>query len=202
MTPRERTLAVVARERPDRLPHEFRLTPPLLEDFQKRTGVDDPAEYYSLDVRDVFFHANQGGGLQRVLSGRCAALVEPGRLGGRRMGRGRQTGLDAPFRAYRTSDEAELRPVGRVGRYSFPDLTLPERHQHLDAQVRGYHDRGLFVIGFMEWTIFELAWHMRGMEELFSDLAFNPPFAEYLLDRITNGPVSRRGGTRRRAWTC
>ena len=51
--------------------------------------------------------------------------------------------------------------------------------------MRALHDRDLFVIGFMEWTIFEIAWHMRGMEELFSDLAFNPPFAEYLLDRIT-----------------
>jgi uroporphyrinogen decarboxylase len=70
-------------------------------------------------------------------------------------------------------------------RYPFPDLTRPERHQHLDAQVRGLHDRDLFVIGFMEWTIFEIAWHMRGMPEFFNDIAFNPPLAEYLLDRIT-----------------
>ena len=37
----------------------------------------------------------------------------------------------------------------------------------------------------MEWTIFEIAWHLRGMTELFTDMAFNPEFAERLLDRIT-----------------
>ncbi len=37
----------------------------------------------------------------------------------------------------------------------------------------------------MEWTIFEIAWHLRGMTELFADMAFNPAFAERLLDRIT-----------------
>ena len=55
VTPRERTLAVVARERPDRLPREFKLTPPLLESFQQQHGADDPAEHFSLEVRDVFF---------------------------------------------------------------------------------------------------------------------------------------------------
>lgn len=55
MTHRERTLAVLARQRPDRLPRELKMTPPLLEEFHKRTGAADPAEYFDLDVRDVFF---------------------------------------------------------------------------------------------------------------------------------------------------
>ena len=55
MTPRERTLAVLARQRPDRLPRELKLTPPLAEVFQARTGASDPAEYFQLEVRDVFF---------------------------------------------------------------------------------------------------------------------------------------------------
>ena len=37
----------------------------------------------------------------------------------------------------------------------------------------------------MEWTIFEIAWHLRGMTELFTDMAFQPEFAGRLLDRIT-----------------
>lgn len=85
--------------------------------------------------------------------------------------------IEHPMRRLTRIDELEA--------YPFPDLTRPERHQHLDEEVRSLKDRGLFVIGFLEWTIFEIAWHMRGMEELFTDIAFNPPFAEYLLDRIT-----------------
>ena len=78
-----------------------------------------------------------------------------------------------------------LTTIEELERYPFPDLTLPDRHQHLAGEVRDLHQRGLFAIGFMDGTIFEIAWHMRGMEELFDDLAFNPPFAKYLLDRIT-----------------
>ena len=55
MNGRERTLAVLAHERPDRLPREVKLTPPLMEAFQQRTGSSDPAEYFQLDVRDVYF---------------------------------------------------------------------------------------------------------------------------------------------------
>ena len=54
MTPRERTLTVLAKERPDRLPREVKLTP-LLETFRQRTGFSDSAEYSALDVRHVFF---------------------------------------------------------------------------------------------------------------------------------------------------
>ena len=55
MTPRERAVAVLEGQMPDRLPREFKLTPPLLDDFRRRTGADDPADYYELDVRDVYF---------------------------------------------------------------------------------------------------------------------------------------------------
>jgi hypothetical protein len=55
MTPRERVLAVLRRERLDKLPRELKLTPPLFEEFERRTGATDPAEYFPLEVRDVFF---------------------------------------------------------------------------------------------------------------------------------------------------
>ena len=51
MTGRERTLVVLARERPDRLPRELKLPPALLEEFRTRTGAEDPAEYFGLYIR-------------------------------------------------------------------------------------------------------------------------------------------------------
>ena len=82
MNGRERTLAVLAKQRPDRLPREVKLTPPLLEAFQQRTGSTDPAEYFDLDVRDVYFRpARQNGRFQPVLSRRHAAVVESRRAG-------------------------------------------------------------------------------------------------------------------------
>lgn len=185
MTPRERVLAVLQRERPDKLPRELKLTPPLLEELKRRTGASDPAEYFSLEVRDVFFapptetadfSAYYPEGLPRFWN---PAGWEVGEWG---------VGVTDGSMHHFIHLEHPMKRLSRVeelDHYPFPDLTRPARHVHLEAQVRELHERGLFAIGFMEWTVFEIAWHLRGMTELFTDIAFNPEFAERLLDRIT-----------------
>jgi uroporphyrinogen decarboxylase len=185
MNARERTLAVLARERPERLPRELKLTPPLLEVFKEKTGADDPSEYFGLDVRDVFFapaktlhdfNAYYPDGVPRLWNPEGWEVGEWG-VG--------VTGGSMYHFVHIEHPMLGLSKVEELERYPFPDLTPPERHRHLEGQVQALHDRGLFVIGFMEWTIFEIAWHLRGMTELFTDMSFNPEFAEYLLDRIT-----------------
>jgi uroporphyrinogen decarboxylase len=196
MNPRQRVLAVLAREKPDRLPREIKLTPPLLEAFRKRTGSDDPAEYFDLEVRDVYFAPPAAlpdfspyypEGVPRLWNPAGWEVGEWG-VGVKEGSMHHFVHIEHPLKRLAKLDDLE--------RFPFPDLTRPERHQHLDAQVAELHDRGLFVIGFMEWTIFEIAWHMRGMAEFFDDLSFNPSFAEYLLDRIT---AARRFQARRYA---
>jgi len=185
MTSRERTLRVLRRGRPDRLPRELKMTPPLLEDFQKRTGASDPSEYFGADVRDVFFapptsqpdfNAYYPEGLPRFWN---PAGWEVGEWG---VG---VTGGSMYHFIHIEHPMKNLASVEDLERYPFPDLTPPARHRHLEAEVQALHDRGLFAIGFMEWTVFEIAWHLRGMTELFVDMSFNPAFAERLLDRIT-----------------
>jgi len=185
VTPRERVLAVLRREKPDKLPREFKLTPPLLEEFERRTGASDPAEHFSLEVRDVFFappneitdfSAYYPDGLPRFWNPAGWEVGEWG-VGVTDGSMHHFIHLEHPMK--------RLTSVEEIDRYPFPDLTPSSRHAHLEAQVRQLHERGLFVIGFMEWTIFEIAWHLRGMTELFTDIAFNPEFAERLLDRIT-----------------
>ena len=185
MNARQRTLAVLARERPDRLPRELKLTPPLLEVFKEKTGAEDPSEYFNLDVRDVFFapaktlpdfSAYYPGGVPRLWNPEGWEVGEWG-VG--------VTGGSMYHFVHIEHSMLGLSKVEELERYPFPDLTPPERHAHLEGEVRKLHDRGLFVIGFMEWTIFEIAWHLRGMTELFTDMAFNPEFATSLLDRIT-----------------
>lgn len=185
MTPRERVLAVLAKEKPDRLPREVKMTPPLLADFQKRTGAEDPADYFQLEVRDVYFKPPKDlpdfspyypEGVPRLWNPPGWEVGEWG-VGVKEGSMHHFVHIEHPMKHLTKLEELE--------KYPFPDLTTPERHQHLEAEVKALHDRGLFVIGFMEWTIFEIAWHMRGMPEFFSDIAFKPEMAEYLLDRIT-----------------
>lgn len=77
-----------------------------------------------------------------------------------------------------------LSSIGELKKYLFPDMIMPERHKHLEGEAKLLHDKGYFVIGYMEWTIFEIALHSRGMEEFFTDLSSDPKFAEYLLEKI------------------
>jgi uroporphyrinogen decarboxylase len=185
MTPRERTLAALARQRPDRLPREVKLTPPLFEAFRQHTGSDDPAEHYNLDVRDVFFAVPTQlpdfspyypEGMPKLWNppgwevGEWGVGVKPGSMY-------HFIHIEHPMR--------RLTKLSELESYPFPDVSRPERYRHLAGEVRSLHDRGLFVIGFLEWTIFEIAWHIRGMPELFNDIAENPDFAAYLLDKVT-----------------
>ncbi|MBE7559105.1 hypothetical protein HS125_09205 [bacterium] len=186
MTPRDRVQAVLHRRMPDRLPREIKLTPPLEESFQARTGkpASQMPDYYQLDVRDVFFRPpKQNNDFSTYYPEGLPPMPNPAGWEVGEWGVGQVPGsmfhfihIQHPMKALESLDE--------LRRYPFPDLTPSCRHEHLEAEVAALHGRGLFVIGFMEWTIFEIAWHMRGMENLFFDVMLNPPFAEYLLRRI------------------
>ena len=185
MTPRERVLAVLRRERPDKLPRELKLTPPLLEEFERRTGSSDPAEFFELEMRDVFFAPpTEAADFSPYYPEGLPRFWNPAGWEVGEWGVGVTDGSMHHF-IHLEHPMKRLARVEELDRYPFPDLTPPARHAHLEAQVGELHARGLFVIGFMEWTIFEIAWHLRGMTELFTDMAFAPEFAERLLDRIT-----------------
>lgn len=185
MTSLERVQAVFQRQMPDRLPKEVKLTPPLIDAFRARTGAQDPYEVFGLDVREVYialpeempdFSAYYPGGVPWLWS---PAGWEVGEWG---VG---STPGDLYHFIHIEHPMLQLETVSDLESYPFPDYSQPERWRHLKGEVDRYHERGLFVVGFMEWTVFEIAWHMRGMDNLFSDLIFNQPFARYLLDRIT-----------------
>ena len=192
MTPRQRVQAVLDRRVPDQLPREIKLTPPLLASFREMTGEDDPAEHFGLEVRDVYLRPSTTDSRLSTFDSPFAPyypdgvppLLNPAGWEVGEWGVGQEPGSEHhfirichPMRNLMTLDE--------LHRYPFPDYTEAERHQHLEAEVASLHARDLFVIGFMEWTIFEIAWHMRGMDNLFADLASDPAFAEELLERIT-----------------
>jgi len=156
-----------------------------MDEFQKRTGADDPAEHYHLDVRDVYFAPpTEVADFSPYYPDGVPKLWNPAGWEVGEWGVGVKPGSLLHF-IHIEHPMLNLSAVSDLERYPFPDLTRPERHRHLEERVRSFHERGLFVIGFMEWTIFEIAWHMRGMDNLFMDIVNNPTFAEYLLERIT-----------------
>jgi len=186
MTSRERVLTAMRRKVPDRVPHEIGvgLTAPKFREFQRRTGRDDPADYFGADVRSLGiaptrerldhrrYHEDGGSGLHLDQWG--IGYV------------GSSDAADEFSHLQRmVHPMARLETAAEAAAYPLPDIEAPYRYAELPARIAGLHARGFAVAGSMECTIFETAWYMRGMERLFYDFVENPGFAEVLLDRVT-----------------
>jgi uroporphyrinogen decarboxylase len=76
-------------------------------------------------------------------------------------------------------------------KYPLPDFTQPHCHAHLDSAVADRHARGLAAVACLEMTIFEVAWQIRGFDELLADFFEHEDWANCLLDRITELSVFR-----------
>ena len=80
---------------------------------------------------------------------------------------------------------AKFTTLKELEEYPFPDDLIERFSSQMAEEVKRVHARNLAAVGRMEMTIFEVAWYLRGMEELLADFYVNEEFALNLLDRIT-----------------
>ena len=66
-----------------------------------------------------------------------------------------------------------------------PALDDPALWADFPAEVAALHGRGLAVAAGMQQTIFEMAWGIRGMDDMLCDMLTEPDKAECLFERIT-----------------
>lgn len=78
-----------------------------------------------------------------------------------------------------------LQKVRELKDYPFPNMMESWRHKSLEKEINRLHEQGFAVQGAMSQTVFEQAWHLRGMEQLFIDFFLNKEFASSLFDIIT-----------------
>jgi uroporphyrinogen decarboxylase len=186
MNPRQRVLASLDHQEPDRVPFELflGLTPSLLEVFVAETGYDDPAEYWRVPVRSVAHRWPPDFELWRLYTSYYPETLPQG------------TRI-TPFGVALSYGSAEhfvrqlhpLRSATRVEElvdYPLPQVDDPARWGHLGHQVEALHRRGLAAQGELYVTIFETAWSIRGFAELLTDLVLHPDFVEALFDRLTD----------------
>jgi uroporphyrinogen decarboxylase len=205
MISRERVLTALKRQEPDRPPMCSRFTPPVMRLFNEKVNANIPAEqlknnsiptgfivdpmpsgvitpddYFEWDIRHVAFkptkHLND---FHRYLPNlpENAEVSEWG------------IGLIPQKNAHYVSRMFPLKGIvpdpKEIDDYPFPDVMADYRHCHLEAQVSDWQRKGYAVAGFLQETIFELAWGLRGFENIFLDFIENPEFIEKLLDKIT-----------------
>ena len=74
--------------------------------------------------------------------------------------------------------------VAELEAYPWPEFEKID-YSYLRPRVEDIHARGLAVFVWSECTIWETAWYLRSMDNLFVDMAGEDPMATFVLDKIT-----------------
>lgn len=190
MNHRERMIAALNHTEPDRVPRYGGFDLEVHEEFRRKTGHADPAEYWDFDIAHVGFRPPDP----------LPDLME--RFGHYFEGRDVEWLLDWDHRVYPPEWGVATRPAhlyslvmpvspmvdftdaSDLDNYPFPDYVGEWRHEHLEADVARLKDEGYFVDGFIGW-IFQTGWTLRSEVKLFEDFFINPEFADALFTRIT-----------------
>jgi len=190
MNSRERVMNALRRTSlPDRVPLQFDLCRSLLEEFGRRYGI--PVDYTVSYYEDVTYRISAnalrvamgsdcvvvGGSLPR---GYTHPTTEDGCIineFGMKMRQGPlyMEVIEAPL--------ANVTSVDEVKAFPMPDPLAEGRFDDAARLIEQYRDE-YFIIGDVELTMFEMAWHMVGMEKFMVDMATGEPYVSVLLDRV------------------
>jgi len=180
MNPRERILAVLRHEQPDRVPKMYNFYSETLPQFDGRkaeevfdteirfVGISEPREqsdflsYLKALPRDVYV------GPDHILRtyhdwGYHPEIAQHARLG------------DA-----KTIEDIAAAPL--------PDFMAQINPEKLHGEVEQFHERDLAVMAsppHLGGELFETAYRLRGFYQFMVDLATNPPLVDYLLEQLT-----------------
>lgn len=166
MTNRERVLATLRHQQPDRIPYQVSFTQPARARFQAYAGADrlaslgncltafemEPARAWRETAPDIWedqYGVRWNRSVDKDIGVVCNTCVTP--------------------------DNVETYPM--------PDPDDPTRYEALrNALAAGKGDR--FVVGGIGFSLFERAWTLAGMENVLMAMVANPGFVHTLLDRI------------------
>ena len=182
MTSRERVLTAFNREPPDRVPAVLYgelvgYVPSVAKMLEEKCGGTSPLEYFGFDITSFSLAPSQ----RKQDFGRYIPIDE-------------HTTVDewgVGWKGGRYLHYAEiLHPLQdlslrEIREYPFPDLDAAYRYQGTREKNLELHNKGL-ATAYFPGSIFETAWYMRGMEQLFMDIKAEPATSDYLLDRITD----------------
>jgi uroporphyrinogen decarboxylase len=171
MTPRERWLAVLRREKPDRVPMDYWGTPEATAKLLQHLGLSATEEMFArlhvdapLNVAPEYVGprlppgANLWGIRQRTIRHAGGAYVED---------------INAPLARY--NSVAEIEKNYRWPRIEWYDFS------RIPQQVQGQEHRPIRGGGSEPFMLYK---SLRGPEQAFMDLALNPEIVHYCLDKL------------------
>ena len=189
MKPKERVSRALRRTGlPDRVPIQFDLSKPLLEAFAGKLEI--PLDYSPSYYEDLKYRISANA--LRTAMGSDCVIVGGGLASGFSLQEDDEGYVVNEFGMrmrqgplYMEVVESPLRgasSISDVDAYAFPDPHDPARYLKAEEDVALFGDE-YFVIGDCELTMFELCWHLVGMEKYMMDLALGEAYLEALLQK-------------------
>ncbi len=190
MNSRQRVMAALKRSGvPDRVPLQFDLCRQLTDAFGAKYGI--PVHYTTSYFEDVTYRISANE-LRTAMGSDCVVVGASLPRGyshpttddgciinefGMKMRQGPlyMEVVDSPLRNATT--------VAEVAAHTFPDPVAAGRFDDAEKAIQKYRDE-TFIIGDLELTMFEMSWHMVGLEKFLMDMALGEEYVEALIDRV------------------
>jgi len=190
MNSRQRVLTALRRDgTPDRVPLEFDLCRQLTDAFGHKLGI--PIHYTTSYFEDVTYRISANE-LRTAMGSDCVVV-----------GASLPRGYEHPHtpEGYVVNEFGmvmrqgplymevvqpplkEATTVAEIMAHPFPDPLIEGRFDDAAKYIDRYRSE-YFVIGDLELTMFEMSWHMVGMEKFLMDLAAGEDYCTALFDRV------------------
>jgi len=184
MTHKERLLTAINHEEPDRVPLCAWYTPEAEKTLLSHFGVNsDKTETYK----------SAGGPLPIMMEhdfliswiGPCTGYyADPHEEYTDEWGIGWKWFKNAAGGTYTEMVRHPLADIKDPAEYKMPDFTREDRYEGVKKLIKEY-GKEYGIMGGAACTLFELAWYLRGMEQLLMDMMVEKDFVNALLDDLT-----------------
>lgn len=173
---------------PERLPFNLSVTEPVEELIRQRTGKGSE-ETFDPDYRVIWINPGDSPERWRTALESLGYVFPPnseiGSYGGTWIRPPVETLGKATHLKQMVHPFEVVEDVSQLESLPWPDESDLTPFANLPAQAAQIHDAGKVAVGGLEMTLFESSWYLRGMDNLFCDLAEENGIADWLLDYFT-----------------
>ncbi len=176
---------IMRREPAQRLPFSLPLTPPVARHvLEKRRGVP-----FDTTFRDLYpAYPDEPGRWERAYAQLGVELpdeAEVSRFGFVHLKPPPETLGAATHLREMMHPLQTVNDVSELESLPWPDVEDPRHYAALGRRVRQIEDEDRVAVGQCACSLFESAWYLRGMDQLFFDLTEDHPVGNWLLDYFT-----------------
>lgn len=182
MTNRENFLSLLRRQGYEYVPVEFVLSPHQIKNCKEQLGTEDYEEYFQFpwrrveDLKLIDHDVKQYEKFYQTPLAKGADIDI--------WGVGHEKSPNSMHMTRMRHPLEDMETLEEIQNYPYPDFAHADGDHQAD-QVRQIKERDLIAVGDMQMTIWECAWYMRSMEELFCDMMDENAIAEFLFDKVT-----------------